>query len=179
MKNLLKPFLLFLLPACLAIGCEKENPDYPLTFEFYLQGESGINSIVFMEDENFVFNLSILNHSDDTLFFRPQSFNFKDFLRVDKIVDGEEGKEKIDQGKPYRACAEIGSISIPPGKTTFVMPWKAAKDYIGALSCYGNDQNLLEKGNYHTSFTSSFTFKLRDQTFTTSPRHFEIFFEIE
>ena len=71
-------------------SCEKsQNDGDPVTFEFQLLDESGKNATEFSFGENFTFNFSITNNTDEKIFLSEMS-GMEHFFEVFKISDSDE-----------------------------------------------------------------------------------------
>lgn len=167
----------FCLISILSTGCEKENFNFPVEFEFQLLDENGVPSTEFQEGQNFQFSLVIRNQSSKDIGYSP-SFIGDDFFRIYRI-DTSEGE--VSMGKPYSSifCEYIGGqFVIPAGdELRLEIPWIPSEDFCCPPFCKVNNNSPLPKGNYKTFIEGSFDFVYKGET-TTITKRFEIFFTI-
>lgn len=186
MKNLLKIILTFSPLLLIGASCKEESIDLPVSYQFQLLDEQGNQSTTFQKGENFFVNFSIINNSDEIIYFNQNSLNKDNFFRVfEKVVENNK-IQMIDYGKPYSGmfCLEhyAGGIPIPAnGSVDFKFAWHTDKeDNLSQLDpfCRSNAADFLEKGNYVTKFSSHFIFSKGEERVTTDTLQFQINFEI-
>lgn len=152
----------------LGYGCSTyENPLEPITFLYDIVDEQNLSADSVPLGSNFVIHFLIINHSNDTIYYRRNHEGNPDFAKVFKATD------LIDYGKPfdpllYPPSTREGFLTIlPMSKLQYRFPWKYDQEllnYPSALKIdiqevglpYNND--LLEKGRYVIQFEETFSF---------------------
>lgn len=161
----------------LGTGCQKEDFNLPVEFEFQLLDENGNPSTVVQEGESFSFNLVIQNRSSIAIGYDP-AFIDDDFFHVYRI-DISEGE--VSMGKPYSNvfCEFTGSSFIIPSddERRFKIPWIPPADFCCPPFCIANKNHPLPKGKYKTSIEGPFDFTYLEKSISITNR-MEIIFEI-
>ncbi|HEY3373264.1 MAG TPA: hypothetical protein VGK10_20625 [Prolixibacteraceae bacterium] len=192
-----KTSLVFLLLGLMVSGCKKEaealletspesiNPVIQkevngLEFKFCLLNEKGEAATTFGEGENFTFQFSIQNKTDNAIPFYDYGFyNTDDFFAV--------RSEEEDFGKPFKLLGisvtkELRWI-LPKGYANFIVPWHEERIEFQAMHGYfkGLNQPYLKKGKYYTQFSYNFTFGYpnKQPEIETGELTFKINFEIK
>lgn len=179
-------FALFLLIG--GTGCEKtldtdinsaviEKKVNGLAFKFCLLNEQGKPATVFKEGENFIFNFSIQNFSQNPIFVSTHFVN-NDFYRVYK-------KDNTDMGKPWSGIwCEFSltpqEITIAPNEIRLLnCPWRLTEsnqpDY---PFCMNESINILSKGEYYTFINTQFDYAVNSKNQSVK-LNFRINFEIQ
>ena len=172
--------ILTLIIICLALwSCDKyRSCENLVEFEFQLLDENGEQATTFAFEENFSFNFSIINNTEDALFL-SEMYNMDSFFEVFKI---EDSGELVSYGKPYNAmfCEYIGGYIIPSGDTLLVeIQWIPDPDLVPFILCgFKYDNTPLPAGNYQTSVSPTCTFQKGGEDFLTKASSINILFKI-
>lgn len=153
----IKNIIAFIVICLLFVTCEKNKDESPLEFKLCLLDKLGNEKTEFNYGENIIFSFQVKNNTSENLMLK-NFFENENVFRVFKINDKNE---IIDYGTPYDLVAEIGYFSVNASKTLYLnCSWKCSNGeefnsiYFGCLS--DKPEQLLEKGNYYTSFSESF-----------------------
>jgi len=172
--------ILTLIIICLALwSCDKyRSCENLVEFEFQLLDENGEQATTFAFEENFSFNFSIINNTEDALFL-SEMYNMDSFFEVFKI---EDSGELVSYGKPYNAifCEYIGGYKIPSSGSLLVeLSWIPGQDIISPILCnLKHDNTPLPAGNYQTGISTIFTFQKGEEDFLTKESSIDILFQI-
>lgn len=168
----------------LSISCAEVNPDSPVEIRLSTLDTEGNPGNTFKVGEDFMFDFSMTNITNNDIYYEKHDFNRENFLRVFKINESSVGDAMIDKGKPYKGlfCLEVGAIKLVPGLNSFRIPWKAPDNYYpqnGLFFCFGNNLDYLPAGFYQSEFRSIFSFSIDGEEFKTDSLHFQVTFTIE
>lgn len=194
--TILKLSAFILLFALMGAGCEKDDellleisPNSEtaviqkevdgIEFKFCLLNEKGEPATVFKEGENFLFNFSFKNNTSNTIIVTTEFIN-QNFYRVFR------SSSNTDKGKPWTGlwC----QYSLSPQEITLEQsnskelrcPWildeRNTPDY---PLCMSMSKDLLNKGEYFTSFTLDFHYTSNGKTKVIKDITFKILFQIQ
>lgn len=182
---------LLLVISTILISCGGDDVDVSeqVAFKFQLLGEDGQPATVFQEEENFIMSFSIINNSDEDVYFVHSSMDTENFFRIEKILDSQEENAVIDMGKPYDFifCYLVNGYQIKSKDVLrLTIPWKPdetwqpGSDYYTSIFCTLNaDNSLLSAGKYQTKFSSNFEFSISGTEFSLPVQYFQIDFTVE
>ncbi len=197
--KILKLSTVVLLLFCIGAGCQKDDifeldigdknaviqkEVNGIEFKFCLLNEQGEPATIFNEGENFFFQFSIKNNTNESLpFYDYGYYDLDDFCAVNSgnKFYGKPFVYKVYSGTFYTADRRL----LPPGSENykFIVPWYDERNdwqlFWGEFE--STKQPLLKKGKYYTQFAYSFSFGIpnNEPELETGLIKFKINFEIK
>ncbi|HET8861168.1 hypothetical protein [Marivirga sp.] len=172
----MKAIFLICFSSFLFLNCTSEEIHQDrIELKFNLINQEGIITTEFKNSTQPIFNLQIINNSNDDTYLVSHNLSDENIFKVFSTTELNENSEPLSFGKPFKnaGCEFIGGYPINSDETFYVtLPWipkeGESENYPSILCNYNFDNDSLTQGIYTTSLDLQFSFQSNGNTISKS-----------